>query len=93
VAAGWDHAAGLKLDGTVTAWGVNDYGQATVPDGLSGVVAIDCGSASTYALKSDGTVVAWGYDDGGRTSIHPDIRGVTAIAAGNAHAILLKKAP
>jgi hypothetical protein len=93
VAAGWHHAAGLKLDGTVTVWGADAHGNATVPDGLMGVVAIDCGSASTYALKSDGTVVAWGYNSGGRTSIHPDIHGVTAIAAGHAHAILLKKAP
>jgi hypothetical protein len=93
VAVGAQHAAGLRTDGTVTAWGDGAFGATSVPPDLSDVVALDCGSSTTYALKRDGTVVAWGQNLAGQTTIHPDIRGVTAIAAGYEHVILLKKAP
>jgi hypothetical protein len=43
IAAGTNHSLALKSDGTVVAWGDNDSGQATVPAGLSGVVAIAAG--------------------------------------------------
>jgi alpha-tubulin suppressor-like RCC1 family protein len=60
IAAGGFHSLALKSDGTVVAWGYNDFGQSTVPAGLSGVVAIAGGWFHSLALKSDGTVVAWG---------------------------------
>jgi hypothetical protein len=59
----------LKKDGTVFAWGQNLYGQATVPSGLSNVVAIACGSWHCLALKRDGTVVAWGAGIGSNTNV------------------------
>ena len=65
------HAA---LPGTVVAWGYNDYGQTSVPVGLSGVTAIAGGGAHTVALKNDGTVVAWGYNGSGQTSVPVGLR-------------------
>ncbi len=67
----------LKGDGTVWAWGDNDYGQlgdGTIDDrnvpgpvpGLSGVIAIDAGWGHVIALKSDGTVWTWGYNSYGQ---------------------------
>ena len=47
----------------MVAWGCEentDYGQCSVPSGLSGVTAIAAGAYHSLALKSDGTVVAWG---------------------------------
>jgi acyl dehydratase len=43
----------------VVAWGDNSYGQTTVPEGLTQVVAIAAGVHHSLALKVDGTVVAW----------------------------------
>src|SRR5437773_2153269 len=40
VAAGYFHSLALKPDGTVIAWGSNDSGRSTVPEGLRSVVAI-----------------------------------------------------
>ena len=53
----------LKSDGTVRAWGWNQYGQTDVPAGLSHVVAIKGGAEHSLALRSDGTVVGWGAND------------------------------
>jgi len=51
---------GLKRDGTVIAWGDNNYGRASVPPGLSNVVAITAGALQGLALTRDGTLVSWG---------------------------------
>jgi alpha-tubulin suppressor-like RCC1 family protein len=93
IAAGGHHTVALKNDGTVVAWGRNEYGQTTVPAGLSGVVAIAAGSLHTVALKNDGTVVAWGYNFYGQTTVPSGLSGVVAIAAGFYHAVALIALP
>jgi alpha-tubulin suppressor-like RCC1 family protein len=40
VAAGNVHSLALKADGTVRAWGNNNYSQTTVPVGLNGVAGM-----------------------------------------------------
>lgn len=71
VAGGGVHAAALRNNGTVWAWGSNWYGQLgdgtntqrTTPvqvPGLTGITAIATGGRHTVALKNDGTVWAWG---------------------------------
>jgi len=83
----------LKSDGTVTAWGYNNFGQATVPAGLSGVTAIAAGDFHSLALKSDGTVVAWGANqtfDGSpslQATVPTGLSGVTSIAGGGYHSL------
>jgi len=82
LAVGGAHTVALKSDGTVWAWGWNQYGQ--LGDGTSsnrsnpvqvkdsegtaftGVSAIAAGGSHTVALKSDGTVWAWGLDEFGQ---------------------------
>jgi hypothetical protein len=49
-----------RLPGTVIAWGKNDKGQSTVPNGLTHVTLIAAGGDHTVALRTDGTVIAWG---------------------------------
>ncbi len=60
IAVGVSHTAVVKPDGTVTAWGNNDYHQCDVPAGLTGVKCVAAGENHTLALKDDGTIAAWG---------------------------------
>ncbi len=76
ISAGGAHSVALCSDGTVAAWGRNDYGQlgnnsttnseapvaVTRRGVLSGktVVAVSAGYEHSLALCSDGTVVGWG---------------------------------
>ena len=83
VAAG--HCLALRRDGTVTAWGRNDYGQCEVPPGLANPSAISAGAATSLALTSDGRVISWGVtiDDDYKDPFPADLRDVVAIAAGS----------
>jgi alpha-tubulin suppressor-like RCC1 family protein len=90
IAAGGEHTVVLKNDGTVLAWGENNYGQTTIPTGLAGVTAIAAGEGHTVALKNDGTVVAWGSSYYGVTTVPAGLAGVSAIAAGWGHTVALK---
>ena len=80
----------LKSDGTVVAWGIDNFGQTTVPAGLGGVRAIAAGEYHNAALTSDGTVVAWGNNTYGQTTVPADLSNVIAIAAGHYHTVALK---
>ena len=79
VAASLGHSLALKNDGTVWAWGLNEYGQLgigsaeiidhsvpVVVPGMTGVTDISAGPMHTVALKQDGTVWAWGSNLGGQ---------------------------
>jgi len=77
VASGSTFSIGLKSDGTVWAWGINNFGQlgnGTNIDSsqpvqvmnLANVVDVDAGNLHALALRSDGTVWAWGNNDYGQ---------------------------
>lgn len=80
----------LLANGTVAAWGLNNFGQLgdgtltsrTSPvavAGLSGVTQVSAGHFHSLALKSDGTVWAWGSDVAGELGDGvPDTVGLTA---------------
>ena len=80
----------LAADPQVVAWGNNDYGQTTIPSGLTGVTAVAGGYYHTMALKSEGTVVAWGDNQMGQTAIPSGLTGVTAISACRFYNMALK---
>ncbi|MGC7873312.1 hypothetical protein ACPUYX_17530 [Desulfosporosinus sp. SYSU MS00001] len=97
IAAGRRHTIGLKLDGTVTAVGDNNYGQCDV-NGWCDIVAVaagnvhmatNTGNAHTIGLKSDGTVAAVGWNDYGQCNVS-DLCDIVAVAAGCAHTLGLK---
>lgn len=72
----------LRADGTVVGWGLDSYGEASVPADLHDVVAIDMGAGFSVALSSDGSVTTWGADDAGQLEVPSDLGPVTAVAAG-----------
>jgi alpha-tubulin suppressor-like RCC1 family protein len=95
VAGGGEHSLALKSDGTVVAWGRNLSGEATVPAGLSNVIAIAAGGRSgsgfNLALKRDGRVIAWGDNAHLQTSVPDGLSNVVAITTGTDHCLALKK--
>ena len=75
LAAGGRHTCALRVDGTMSCWGGNSYGQlgdgTTTPrpfrvsvNGISNAVAIAAGGLHTCALSA-GIVQCWGYNGGG----------------------------
>ena len=77
LAGGGYHSLAVKNDGTVWAWGRNDFGQLghgptedsrhpAPVNGLSGVVAVAAGLWHSLALKADGTLWGWGRGDSGQ---------------------------
>lgn len=71
----------------VIAWGDNQYGQSTIPNGLNDVVDIAVGSWHTVALLGDGQVVAWGL--GSRANVPAELENAVAISAGWHHSLAL----
>ncbi|MDQ8734335.1 fibronectin type III domain-containing protein [Paenibacillus sp. LHD-38] len=106
VAGGTGHTLDLKQNGTVWAWGNNEYGQlgdGTTTDhhftpvqvqGLDSVSEIAAGDSHSLALKSDGTVWAWGSVWGMGSKYSPvqvsDLSSVVAIASGHYHNLAVK---
>jgi alpha-tubulin suppressor-like RCC1 family protein len=77
LAGGGRYSLGLRADGTVWAWGHNEYGElgngtttdSAVPvevKGLSGVVAIAAGYFHAMALTGGGQVLTWGRNTDGQ---------------------------
>jgi alpha-tubulin suppressor-like RCC1 family protein len=83
IAAGAHHSLALKTDGTVWAWGYNQYGQlggaygsvSTVPmqvASLNSVKLIAAGGQFSVAVKDDNTVWVWGYNGFGQLGQNPE---------------------
>ena len=77
ISAGGSYSLALKDDGTVWAWGNNEFGQlgdgtntdSSTPvqvSDLDGVKGIAAGGAHSLALKDDGTAWAWGANPYGQ---------------------------
>ncbi|NMD34900.1 MAG: hypothetical protein GYA73_03365 [Planctomycetes bacterium] len=54
VAAGGGHSLGLKADGSIVAWGDNEYGQCKVPTPNTGYVAIAAGALHDLVIRATG---------------------------------------
>jgi alpha-tubulin suppressor-like RCC1 family protein len=90
VEAGYRHSLGIKSDGTIIAWGWNDWGQCNVPTPNAGFLQVDGGYGHTLGLKSDGTIIAWGRNSDGECNIPSPNRGFEAVAAALTHSLGLK---
>jgi len=90
VSAGSHHAIALKLDGSIVAWGSDNWGQCDVPKNLYNVKQVVAVSDYTVLLMKDGTVRAFGYGLAGQTMVPPGLNNVRQIAAGPESVIALK---
>lgn len=79
------HALALRTDGTVTAWGENEYHQTETPAALANVVEIVAGAGWSLALKSDGSLVQWGAIVPGGSLIFPVLGSTTPPAGSYRH--------
>lgn len=61
ISTGRTHILALKEDGTVVAWGENNFGQCNVPvKFIKNVTAVSAGGYMSMALREDGFVYTWG---------------------------------
>lgn len=84
------HGLALQTGGAVTAWGDNNFGQSTVPAGLSNVTAVAAGENHSLALREDGSVVAWGDSYYGQGSTPLMASNVAAIGTGKGHNLAVR---
>ena len=107
ISAGAYHNLALCSDGTLVAWGYNNYGQLGTGDtqarrtpvivpplgALAGkrVTAIAAGSYHSLALCSDGSLVGWGYNDEGELGDGTTTRRMIPVAADHGGALAGKK--
>lgn len=80
VAAGYQHAAGIKADGTMWTWGNGVYGrlglgnstQYNSPQQVGNAtdwVSVYCGFYTTFGIKADGSLWGWGLNQDGELGI------------------------
>lgn len=80
VSAGTEFSIALKSDGTLWAWGVNNYGQlgATSPSSSNVPIQvgsdsdwadIGCGAFHVIARKTNGSLWAWGFNFSGQLGL------------------------
>jgi hypothetical protein len=95
ISAGGGSNLALRSDGTLAAWGANQWGGIPGPPvNPAGVTftAVAAGWTHSLALRSDATVAAWGSNDQGQSVVPASLAGtrVVAVASGDAHSLALR---
>lgn len=90
IAAGIYHNVGLRSNGTVVAWGLNENRCSPI-NGMSGVAAIAASQNYSLILKRDGTVIACGTSyAAAATNVPPGVTSIAGISAGDLHCVALR---
>ena len=95
ISAGYAHSFALLNDGSLLAWGWNDYGQlgtgnsnsATIAlpvtgAGASNVNMVKAGNNHSIILKNDGTVWTWGWNAYGQLGNGNTVDSITPVQVG-----------
>lgn len=82
VETGWTHAIGLRPDGTVECWSVNEpFGCANAPGLHEKFVYIVAGYYHNFGIRADGTLRAWGTSiTGDEATVPADLEGVQVLS-------------
>ena len=98
IVAGYEDDYALLDDGTIAAWGANEYGElgdgtttpradpvlvSGIPTGGPHVVSITAGWGTAYALLDDGSFLSWGANEGGQLGLGNGAADVTTPTAPN----------
>lgn len=90
VSAGNQHSLALAANGSVIAWGNNDFGQSDIPANLPTIRLIAAGGMHSLAVSDTGGVLAWGRGDEGQLQVPQEAsKRVVAISAGLMHNLAL----
>ncbi len=81
VAVGSYFACGLRLDGGIDCWGLEDNGQLEAPEGT--FVEVSAGMAHACAVATDGSLACWGLDSAGQAT--PPSGTFMSVSAGGWH--------
>ena len=84
ISASEGHNIAIKTDGTLWAWGMNEYGQLGLGDTISRTSPtqvnadrnwkqVVCGDSHTMAIKTDDTLWAWGNNNFGQLGLKDNI--------------------
>jgi alpha-tubulin suppressor-like RCC1 family protein len=86
VAGGFSHSLGLRADGSLYAWGFNDFGQLGLGDNTRRLtpvqvgtaknwVAVTAGDTHSLGLRANGSLWAWGDNFHGQLGLGDDYPG------------------
>ncbi len=89
VAAGYEHSVILREDGTVVAFGGNDWGQCDVQD-WTGITEIAAGYPVTLGLRADGTVAVAGANVHGECEVS-GWTDIVEVSGGHWHSVGLRR--
>ena len=64
VSAGDNHNCGVRVDGTIACWGLNNYAQSSPPSGQ--FESVSAGAFHGCGINLDRTVLCWGNDGTGQ---------------------------
>ena len=81
---------GYLDEGSIVAWGRDNYGLVSDTPGGTDFAAVAAGYTHSLALKTDGLLVSWGSDSNGVVSGTPTGTGFVAVAAGAGHSVAIK---
>ena len=95
VSAGSLHTAAIKTDGSLWAWGLNEFGQLGLGDTTQRNAPVQVGSAKnwaavsagenhTVALENDGSLWAWGLNENGQLGLGDTTQRNTPVQVGSA---------
>jgi hypothetical protein len=89
-AAGTNYSTNATLEfGSVTAWGLCNFGQTYVAPGATNVLCLSAGWQHNLALKADGTILTWGSNGFGQETLPANLTNVVAIGAGQYNSVAL----
>ena len=90
ITSGGFHSCAVRVDGSVTCWGRNIDGQATVPASISPVARISGGGYHNCAIIADGTVRCWGLNNLNQSTPPAGLSSVAKISAGSFHSCAIR---